>query len=147
MIYKDLLKVSIYFVAIKLFIDFGSQLPERIYNSFYLKTGSLSVDVLLYTLINLFFIILLLAKGGFFVDILFKEKKELLKESFKSSNAVLKIALIVCSYYVILNSLFSLIMILPNFQFNSYTLGVLMNIIISFLILFFSEKISVKYRI
>lgn len=145
MIYRDLLKISIYFVAIKLFIDFSSQLPEKIYNIFYLKTGGIGLNIIFYSLINLFFIMLLIIKGGFFIDRVFKGSDNFFKEDLKS-NTPFKIALVVCAYYVILNSLFSLLASMTSFQFNLYAVGIFVSIIISLLILFFSDKIANKFK-
>ena len=146
MIYRDLLKISIYFIAIKLFIDFSSVLPEKLYNIFYLKTIKIELYIIFYSLINLFFIMFLILIGKYLVDKIFKTRGSFFNRDLKS-NALFKIALVACAYYSILNSIFSLLSLLSSFQFKLYVLSIFANIIISLLILFFSDIIINKIKI
>ncbi|WP_187478106.1 hypothetical protein [Amniculibacterium sp. G2-70] len=141
MIYRDLLKISVYFIAIKLLIDFSSKLPERIYNTFCLNIGNVITNILLYALINIFVIALLIVKGGFIVEFFFKKNESFLKEINKS-NVLFRVALIVCSYYVIISNMFSFVTTLPAFTFGLDTIEIFVSIAISLLLVLFSGKIT-----
>lgn len=139
MIYRDLFKMTIYFIAIKLFVDSTSMIPERVYNSFLM--GNWMVNLLLFFFSNLLIIFLLFIVNSYFIDKIFKEKKYLKEENL----SLFKISIIICSYYIILTTSFSLIystFSVLKVDFN--TISKITSIIISSLMLLFSDIIVKK---
>ncbi|KFF73513.1 hypothetical protein HX13_18745 [Chryseobacterium sp. P1-3] len=135
MIYKDLFKISINFIAIKLFIDCISIVPEKIHESF-LK-GNWINNVIVYLLLNFIIIFLLLRCNNYLVDKVFPKKENYL--SNKNSLSIIKVSIIICTYYIIFTTGFSLI------SSMIFTNGITFNIIIeklsSIIISFFATPI------
>jgi len=141
MIYKDLLKIGVHFIAVKLFIDFSSKLPERFYNFFYLKSIDIGVHIVLDILMNLFFLIALI-KGGEFAINQSQFKENYLRENLTSAK-ILRISMILCGYFIILNNIISFIFsIIPTFKTTIYTVEIFTSTIISLLMVFSADKIA-----
>lgn len=141
MIYRDLLKTSIYFIAVKLFVDSVSIIPEKIYNSFLM--GNWIMNVFLYLCINLLIVFLLFKFSNSLVDRIFFKKKNYLNDS-----EIFRMSIILCSYYIIfmtgvslINSIFSVFRI----DFNMF--NKIISIIISLFLLVFSNVIAKKLNI
>ncbi|ROI01535.1 hypothetical protein EGI16_16685 [Chryseobacterium sp. G0240] len=146
MIYKDLFKISINFIAIKLFIDCISMVPEKIYESF-LK-GNWVSNVMMYLLLNFIIVFLLLKFNNYLVDRFFSKKENYLN-SEHDSLAIIKVSIVICAYYIILTTSFSLI---SNMFFTygsnfSLIIGKLSSLIISFVLLQFSDVIAKKIKL
>lgn len=136
--YKDLLKISIYFIAIKLFVDSISRIPEKVYTAF--STGEWLINVISFIFLNFFIIAILLKIGNYFVDKIFSAKGNYINTSTQS---IAEISMIICSYYIILTQLFSVILNLfskMNIDFN--IVEKLTGIIISVFLVMFHKKIS-----
>ncbi|CAH0265205.1 hypothetical protein SRABI04_03604 [Chryseobacterium sp. Bi04] len=144
MIYKNLFKISINFIAIKLFVDCISIVPEKIHESF-LK-GNWMNNVIFYLLLNFIIIFLLLRFNNYVVDKVFLKKENYLIN--KDYLSIIKISIIICAYYIIFTTGFSLV---SNIFFTngidfSIIIGKLSSIIISFLLLQFSDIIAEKIK-
>ncbi|KFF13931.1 hypothetical protein IW15_00310 [Chryseobacterium soli] len=136
--YKDLLKISIYFIAIKLFVDSISRIPEKLYIAF--STGEWLINVISFIFLNFFIVAILIKVGNYFVDKIFSAKGNYINTSTQS---IVEISMIICSYYIILIQLFSAIIDLfskMNIDFN--TVEKLTGIIISVFLIIFHKKIS-----
>ena len=139
MIYRDLLKISIYFIAIKLFVDCISKIPGRIYESF--LTGNWTINVLLYLCLNFLIIFLLFTLNNYLIEKIFSKEKNYLK-SKENSQMIIEFSIITCSYYMILTNGLSIINNIFSFlKINFSVIEKSVNIIISLLLLIFSDKI------
>lgn len=142
MIYKDLLKISIYFIAVKLFVDCVSQIPERIYESS--MTGNWMTNVLLYLCLNLSVSFLLFRFNNYLVNYIFSKKKNYLIDDANLSSFIW-IAIIICSYYIIITTGFALINnIFSSFNVDLTMLEKVTSLIISVFLLLFSNTIAKK---
>lgn len=135
--YKDLLKISIYFIAIKLFVDSVSRIPEKVYIAF--SKGEWLINVISFICLNFFIVILLVKIGNYFVNKITPKKINYLNISKES---LLEISTIICAYYIILTEVFSFIINISSLKFDFYTLEKLTILAISILLLIFSKKIS-----
>ncbi|ASE62715.1 hypothetical protein CEQ15_15005 [Chryseobacterium indologenes] len=144
--YKDLFKISINFIAIKLFLDCISILPEKIYQSFI--QGSWMTNVILYLLLNFLIVFLLLRLNKFLVGKIFPKKENYLNNDCNSLSIV-EISIIICAYYSIFTTGFSLISNIFFTEGNNFSMiiGKLSSIIVSFLLLRFSDIIAKKIKI
>lgn len=142
MIYKDLLKINIYIIAVKLFIDCVSQMPERIYTSF--LAGNWMTNVLLYLCLNLLITFLLFRFNNYLVNNIFLKKKNYLTDD-TSPSSVIRIAIIICSYYIIITTGFALVNnMFSTFKVDFTMIGKVISLIISVFLLFFSDIIAKK---
>lgn len=80
MIYRDLLKISIHIIAVKLFVDCVSQIPERIYGSS--LAGNWITNVLLYLCLNLLIAFLLFRFSNYLINGIFLKEKLLVSQIF-----------------------------------------------------------------
>lgn len=140
MVYRDLLKVTIYFIAIKLFVDCISKIPGKIYESF--LTGNWMINVLLYLCLNFLIIFLLLKFNNYLIEKIFSKEKNYL-EGKENLQTIIGFSIIACSYYMILTNGFSLINNIFSFlKINFSVIEKSVSIIISLLLLKFSDKIT-----
>jgi len=138
MTYKDLLKISIYFIAIKLFVNSISRIPEKVYTAF--STGEWLINVVSFIFLNFFIVAILLKLGNYFVDKIFSAKENYINTSTQSTA---EISMIICSYYIILTQLFSVIInLFSTIKIDFNTVEKLTSIIISVFLIIFHKKIS-----
>jgi hypothetical protein len=136
--YKDLLKISIYFIAIKLFVDSISRIPEKIYTAF--STGEWLINVISFIFLNFFIVAILLKLGNYFVDKIFYAKGNYINTSTQS---IAEISIIICSYYIILTQLSSVIVdLFSTMNINFNIIEKFAGIIISVFLIIFHKKIS-----
>ncbi len=140
MIYRDLLKICIYFIAIKLFVDSVSIIPEKIYTSF--LRGNWTMNVFLYVCLNFLIVFLLFRINNDLVDRLFKKDNYLQIDI--NNSLIFRISVIICSYYIIFTTSFTLMSNISVLRIDFNILNKIISIIISLLLLLFSNTITKK---
>ena len=142
MVYRDLFKISIYVIAIKLFVDSMSMLSGKVYES--LVAENWIINILLYLCLNFLAVFLLFKFNNYLVDKVFPKRKNYLNKDVNISS-IFKISIVICSYYIILTTGFSLINNLFSIlRIDSIVIGQIISIVISVLLLLFSNTITKK---